>query len=110
MMLPPQLREDQTHCFHFAPSALYGLLGYGSWGVAPGCYISRLWRSTICSICVLGRCPTLLHFAPLALDDLLDLRSGALPQAVTFRAFGARRFARFASWGAKWVVGSICSL
>ena len=29
------------------------------------------------------------HFAPSALDDLLGTRTGALPQAITFRAFGA---------------------
>jgi len=29
------------------------------------------------------------HFAPSALDDLLGTPPGALPQAITFRAFGA---------------------
>jgi hypothetical protein len=35
----------------------------------PNSFISRLQRSTVCSVRLLGRCPRLLHFAPLALSN-----------------------------------------
>jgi len=50
MKLLSQLREDQAACF-----------------------ISRLQRSTVSSVRLLGRCPRLLHFAPLALSNHLRL-------------------------------------